>query len=231
MKNREMLRSTGSGVGGSSSSDPSGMDGSSPEDDEEEPSPTLSDGPSPRKQSRGYSSDGEGHYKGKDLTTTTIESSLNDIEGLNSDKFECNRELTKDSSSNVIRDEVKSKQSGSDAEADTEKSNTEEMFVQEKKKRKILRKRKRPQKRSLSAVEKTLEDIVGQDVNIKSKDLLVDGKSRTEDVLNNSLDALASWDEPKNVDALDRVKQQAMALDPNEQQVPTTAALLRHNKN
>lgn len=60
MKNREILRSTGSGVGGSSSSDPSGMDGSSPEDDEEEPSPTLSDGPSPRKQSRSYSSDGEG---------------------------------------------------------------------------------------------------------------------------------------------------------------------------
>lgn len=59
MKNREILRST-SGVGGSSSSDPSGMDGSSPEDDEEEPSPTLSDGPSPRKQARADSSDGEG---------------------------------------------------------------------------------------------------------------------------------------------------------------------------
>lgn len=101
------------------------------------------------------------------MTTTTIESSLNDIEGLNSDKFECNKELSKDSSSNVIQDEEKSKQSGSDAEADTEKSNTEEMFVHEKKKRKILRKRKRPQKRSLSAVEKTLEDIVGKDVNTK----------------------------------------------------------------
>lgn len=59
MKNRDILRST-SGVGGSSSSDPSGMDGSSPEDDEEEPSPTLSDGPSPRKQARADSSDGEG---------------------------------------------------------------------------------------------------------------------------------------------------------------------------
>ncbi|KAL0117751.1 hypothetical protein PUN28_008863 [Cardiocondyla obscurior] len=230
MKNRDILRSTGNGIGGSSSSDPSGMDGSSPEDDEEEPSPT-SDGPSPRKQARSYSSDGEGHYKEKDLVTTTIESSLNDIEGINSNKFEYNRELTKDSSTSVIRDEIKNKQSGSDAEADTEKSNTEEMFVQEKKKRKILRKRKRPQKHSLSAVQKTLEDIVGQDVNIKSKDLLVDEKNRTEDMLNNSLDALTSLDESKSVDALDRVKQQAMALDPNEQQVATTAALLRRNKN
>ncbi|XP_050445731.1 ubiquitin carboxyl-terminal hydrolase 34 isoform X2 [Cataglyphis hispanica] len=233
MKNREILRST-SGVGGSSSSDPSGMDGSSPEDDEEEPSPTLSDGPSPRKQARADSSDGEGHYKGKNLTTTTIESSLNEIEDLNSDKFDCNRELPKDSSTSAIREELKNKQSGSDAEADTEKSNTEEMFVQEKKKRKILRKRKRPQKRSLNAVEKTLEDIVGQDDNVKSKDLLVDAKNRTEDVLNSSLDvgALTTLDEPKSVDALDRVKQQAIALDPNDQQVPTTAALLRRaNKN
>ncbi|XP_011269828.1 ubiquitin carboxyl-terminal hydrolase 34 [Camponotus floridanus] len=233
MKNREILRST-SGVGGSSSSDPSGMDGSSPEDDEEEPSPTLSDGPSPRKQARADSSDGEGHYKGKNLTTTTIESSLNEIEDLNSEKFDCNRELPKDSSASAIREDIKNKQSGSDAEADTEKSNTEEMFVHEKKKRKILRKRKRPQKRSLSAVEKALEAIVGQDDAVKSKDLLVDAKGRTEDVLNSSLDvgALTSLDESKSVDALDRVKQQAIALDPNDQQVPTTAALLRRaNKN
>lgn len=174
-----------------------------------------------------------GHYKGKNLTTTTIESSLNEIEDLNSEKFDCNRELPKDSSTSAIREDIKNKQSGSDAEADTEKSNTEEMFVHEKKKRKILRKRKRPQKRSLSTVEKTLEDIVGQNDNVKSKDLL-DAKSRTEDVLNSSLDvgALTSLDESKSVDALDRVKQQAIALDPNDQQVPTTAALLRRaNKN
>ncbi|XP_032664565.1 ubiquitin carboxyl-terminal hydrolase puf isoform X2 [Odontomachus brunneus] len=236
MKNREILRSSGGVGGGSSSSDPSGMDASSPEDDEEEEaSPTPSDGPSSRKQARADSSDGEGHYKGKSLTTTTIESSPTEIEGLHSDKSEGNGELVKEhSSTNVIQDETKNKQSGSDAEADTEKSNTEETFLHEKKKRKILRKRKRPQKRSLNAVEQTLEDIVGQETNVKSKNLSVDAKSRTEDVLNGGLHvgALASLDEPKGVDALDRVKQQAMALDPSDQQVPTTAALLRRaNKN
>lgn len=60
MKDRDILRNTGSGIGGSSSSDPSGIDGSSPEDDEEEPSLMLSEGSSPRKQLRGYNSDGEG---------------------------------------------------------------------------------------------------------------------------------------------------------------------------
>lgn len=166
--------------------------------------------------------------------TTTIESSPAEIEGLHSDKSEGNGESVKDhSSTNVIQDEAKNKQSGSDAEADTEKSNTEETFVLEKKKRKILRKRKRPQKRSLTAVEKTLEDIVSQESNVKSKNLSVDARSRTDDVLNGSLHVGAlALDEPKSVDALDRVKQQAMALDPNDQQVPTTAALLRRaNKN
>lgn len=61
MKNREILRSNAE-VGVSSSSDPSGLEGSSPEDDEEEPSPTPSEGPSPRKQARGDSSDVEGIY-------------------------------------------------------------------------------------------------------------------------------------------------------------------------
>ena len=43
---------------GSTSSEPSGMEGSSP--DEEEPSPAPSEGPSPRKQARG-----DGEYEGK----------------------------------------------------------------------------------------------------------------------------------------------------------------------
>lgn len=59
IKNREILRSN-NGIGGSSTSDPSGIDGSSPDEDEEEPSPAPSEGPSPRKQARGDSSDGEG---------------------------------------------------------------------------------------------------------------------------------------------------------------------------
>lgn len=169
------------------------------------------------------------------MRTATIESSSAETEGLNSDKSEGNGESTKEHlSTNPIRDEIKSKQSGSDAEADTEKSNTEETFVHEKKKRKILRKRKRPQKRSLTAVEKTLEDIVAQEASAKSKNLSVDARNRTDDVLNGGLHvgALTSLDEPKGIDALDRVKQQAMALDTNDQQVPTTAALLRRaNKN
>lgn len=59
MKNRGILVSSG-GIGGSSSSDPSGMEGSSPDEEEEEPSPAPSDGPSPRKQARGDSSDCDG---------------------------------------------------------------------------------------------------------------------------------------------------------------------------
>ncbi|KAG7202552.1 hypothetical protein KM043_009748 [Ampulex compressa] len=228
LKNREILRSTG-GVGGSTSSDPSGMDGSSPDNDEEEPSPAPSEGPSPRKQARGDSSDGEGPFKTKNVETTPTEPSVNEVEST-SEKFEQSTESIKDMPlTHNMQDDRKDKQSCSDAEADTEKSNTEETTVSEKKKRKVLRKRKKPQKRLLVNVEKTLEDIVNEETSMKSKDLILDMKSRTEDVLNSTLDShgLSSLDEPKSVDALDRVKQQAMALDPNDQQVPTTAALLR----
>ncbi|XP_014601370.1 PREDICTED: ubiquitin carboxyl-terminal hydrolase 34 isoform X2 [Polistes canadensis] len=223
MKNRELLRGVSSGVGGSSSSDPSGMDGTSPDEDEEEPSPALSDGPSPRKQARGDSSDGEG----KSLESIPVESNLNEVEDPISEKSECNTELTKDTA-NVLQDDTKDKQSCSDVEADTEKSNTEEPIIHEKKKRKVLRKRKKPQKRPITTIEKTLEDIVGQEGSIKSKESLT-SKSRTEDVLDGSIESgtLTSLDESKVVDTLDRVKQQAMALDPTDQQVPTTASLLR----
>ncbi|KAK2584981.1 hypothetical protein KPH14_008512 [Odynerus spinipes] len=225
MKNREILRGS-SGVGGSSSSDPSGMDGSSPDEDEEEPSPAPSDGPSPRKQARGDSSDGEGPFKGKSLENIPVESNLN--EDPISEKSECVTEMTKDIPSSTLQDDTKDKQSCSDVEADTEKSNTEETILHEKKKRKVLRKRKKPQKRSITAIEKTLEDIVGQEGSIKSKELLT-SRSRTEDVLEGSLESgtLTSLDESKVVDTLDRVKQQAMALDPTDQHVPPTASLLR----
>lgn len=169
-----------------------------------------------------------GPFKGKSLESIPVESNLNEVEDPVSEKSECTTELTKDTPSNALQDETKDKQSCSDVEADTEKSNTEEAVIHEKKKRKVLRKRKKPQKRSITTIEKTLEDIVGQESNIKSKELL-NSKSRTEDVLDGSLESgtLTSLDESKVVDTLDRVKQQAMALDPTDQQVPTTASLLR----
>lgn len=169
-----------------------------------------------------------GPFKGKSLESIPVESNLNEVEDPVSEKSECTTELTKDTPSNALQDDIKDKQSCSDVEADTEKSNTEEPVIHEKKKRKVLRKRKKPQKRSITTIEKTLEDIVGQESNIKSKELL-NSKSRTEDVLDGSLESgtLTSLDESKVVDTLDRVKQQAMALDPTDQQVPTTASLLR----
>ncbi|KAK1132977.1 hypothetical protein K0M31_014343 [Melipona bicolor] len=232
IKNREILRGT-SGIGGSSTSDPSGIDGSSPDEDEEEPSPAPSEGPSPRKQARGDSSDGEGPFKTKNVGTAVVQTSSNEGEDHAIEKSECFTESTKDSACSM-QDDLKEKQSGSDAEADTEKSNTEETIAIEKRKRKVLRKRKKPQKRSLVTTDKALEGIVNEENNMKTKDLMLDIKYRPEDVLNSTLDTggLVSIDDPKGVDALDRVKQQAMALDPSDQQVPTTAALLRRaNKN
>ena len=162
------------------------------------------------------------------MGTTIVQTSSNEGEDPTIEKSECFAESIKDSTCN-IRDDIKEKQSGSDAEADTEKSNTEETVAIEKRKKKVLRKRKKPQKRSLVTVDKTLEGIVNEENNIKTKDLMLDMKYRPEDVLNSTLDTggLVSIDDPKNVDALDRVKQQAMALDPSDQQVPTTATLLR----
>lgn len=71
IKNRDIMRGGaggalgggGGGGGSSSSSDPSGMENSSPEEDEEDPSPDPSEGPSPRKQPRGDSSDCEDAIK------------------------------------------------------------------------------------------------------------------------------------------------------------------------
>nr|XP_012145219.1 PREDICTED: ubiquitin carboxyl-terminal hydrolase 34 isoform X2 [Megachile rotundata] len=227
IKNRDILRGT-SGIGGSSTSDPSGIDGSSPDEDEEEPSPAPSEGPSPRKQARRDSSDGEGPFKAKGgIGTAVVQTTLNETEDSTVDKSECLVESMKISTCSI--QDMKEKQSGSDVEADTEKSNAEETVAFEKRKRKVLRKRKKPQKRSSATVDKTLEDIVNQENNTKTKDLMLDMKNRAEDVLNSTLDSggLVSIDDPKGVDALDRAKQQAMALDSSDQQVPTTAAILR----
>ncbi|XP_046627893.1 ubiquitin carboxyl-terminal hydrolase 34 [Neodiprion virginianus] len=233
MKNRGILVSS-RGLGGSSSSDPSGMEGSSPDEEEEEPSPAPSDGPSPRKQARGDSSDCEGNFKTESLEAIPVVCGITDTEeGV---------ELRKDSEVGLLRkseeqqdsgfrtdeaSELKEKpQSGSDAEADTEKSNTEEINVYEKMRKKLLRKRKKPLRCLDSGTgQSNLDDC---DKKAKVSELLpdADGVKKNDCILKNTLDHPRS--DPTNVDdTLDHVKQQAMAMEPNDQQVPTTAALLR----
>ncbi|XP_015123639.1 ubiquitin carboxyl-terminal hydrolase 34 [Diachasma alloeum] len=197
MKNRDVALQGAEGIE-SSSTDPSGMDGSSPEEeDEEEPSPAPSEGPSPRKQARGGdSSDCEGNCKPKTPMT-------------NLDVDEFHEKISEDQNQSIetpvispVEDEgnnLKNKhQSGSDAEADTEKSATEEPVVHEKKKRKVLRKRKTPVKRL------TTED----------KPLLMNSLDGPKEKIQDTLDCVKHH--------------QRSLLTPNDQQVPSSSVLLRN---
>ncbi|XP_034942559.1 ubiquitin carboxyl-terminal hydrolase puf [Chelonus insularis] len=222
----------------SSSSDPSGMDGSSPEEDEEEPSPAPSEGPSPRKQARGDSSDCEGNCKTKSIDRMPVESNL-EINEFTAEKIDRDEPLITtspidDEGNGQVRlyDSKIKHQSGSDAEADTEKSAAEESVVHEKRKRKVLRKRKTPQKRLAANVEENIQGNVI--ISEERKDLPNEGqnsvdieeKSRLETTL---LDR--SLKQPKIQDTLDSVKQQQRSLlEPNDQQVPTTALLRSTSK-
>ncbi|XP_057336925.1 ubiquitin carboxyl-terminal hydrolase puf [Microplitis mediator] len=236
IKNRDLSR--GPDDIDSSSSDPSGMDGSSPEEDEEEPSPAPSEGPSPRKQARGDSSDCEGNCKGKSIDRMPVESNL-EVDEFTGDKLDrstppiTTSPIDDDTNTEVRLYNRKVKaQSGSDAEADTEKSAAEEPIIHEKKKRKILRKRKTPQKRLVNVEENIQGNIVvsedreSQDLPSEGPDSLdVEDKSRID---NSGLDSTSK--EPK-IDTLDCVKQQQRSLlEPNDQQVPTTALLRSTSK-
>ncbi|XP_012254828.2 ubiquitin carboxyl-terminal hydrolase 34 [Athalia rosae] len=240
MKSRGILVSS-RGIGGSSSSDPSGLEGSSPDEEEEEPSPAPSDGPSPRKQARGDSSDCEASFKLESLEAIPIVSSMTDAEEVAESRDGSHPSVLKKISemrdSGFITDqasELKDKLSGSDAEADTEKSNTEDLPVHEKKRRKILRKRKKPLRCLASDSIKVPTDNApaAGEKKTKENECLSDCEVTKKDdcVLKNSPDPVQIHHDSKPsslVDALDQVKQQAMAMEPNDQQVPTTAALLR----
>ncbi|KAK0163763.1 hypothetical protein PV328_002459 [Microctonus aethiopoides] len=230
----------------SSSSDPSGMDGSSPEEDEEEPSPAPSDGPSPRKQPRGDSSDCEGNCKVKgSVDGMPLESNL-EVDEFNTEKINRTNDMLGTSPINTspIDDErindvrlydgkVQAKlQSGSDAEDDTEKSVADtagEHIVHEKGARVVWRRRKTPQKRLINVSEKIQGNIVVSD-DRESQDLTSDGQDSIDldekSRINSSL--LDSPKEEKLQDTFDCVnQQQQVSLLETNDQVSTTASLIR----
>lgn len=113
-------------------------------------------------------------------------------------------------------------QSASDAEADTEKSNTEEAIVQENKKRKVLRKRKKPQKRVTELVD---EDKLTLNEIAESEDA-VDSRESRGNVAKDSFELLNESRIERKVsrDTLDCVKEQqqrSLGMEPTDQQVPT----------
>ncbi|KAJ8674345.1 hypothetical protein QAD02_005607 [Eretmocerus hayati] len=250
MESREQLRHMNVDEG-STSSEPSGMEGSSP-DDEEEPSPAPSDGPSPRKQPRG-DSECEDHHPGPSKSKSAeahkesrpflerkgMMPKTRTIEFVKS-RLEVEEAAGKsDPKIASIEDKDGSCSDDHSSDGESDKSNPEDAIVLHvRKKKKLLRKRKRPQKRPVNenmvTTTTTTTSATGDESATKDDSL---NKSRSSENLvslsdNNSTMTTQSSEVDKGndssekivVDALDRVKQEAIAMDQSDQQVPTTTS-------